>query len=83
MNIRSFIGVACAVGAIASAMPAAVRDHGETVSPHFERAIPNIPGKSLVALIVDYTPGGRRLRTSTRNQRSSSPTFCLEKSSYR
>jgi quercetin dioxygenase-like cupin family protein len=58
MTIRSFIGVACAVGAIVSAVPAAVRAHGETVSPHFERKIPNIPGKSLVALIVDYAPGG-------------------------
>jgi quercetin dioxygenase-like cupin family protein len=25
---------------------------------HFEQAIPNIPGKSLVAFVVDYAPGG-------------------------
>jgi quercetin dioxygenase-like cupin family protein len=31
---------------------------GETVTTNFERAIPNIPGKSLVAKIVDYAPGG-------------------------
>ena len=31
---------------------------GETVTPHFEQAIPNIPGKSLVAQVVDYAPGG-------------------------
>jgi len=39
-------------------MPAAAQNRGETVTPHFEQAIPNIPGKSLVALIVDYAPGG-------------------------
>jgi quercetin dioxygenase-like cupin family protein len=38
--------------------PRAVAHHGgETVTPHLERAIPNIPGKSLVALVVDYAPG--------------------------
>jgi quercetin dioxygenase-like cupin family protein len=36
---------------IASAAPA------ETVAPKFEQAIPNIPGKSLVVVEVDYPPG--------------------------
>ena len=58
MNIRSFIGVACAAVAIATAMPAAAQGRGETITPHFEQAIPNIPGKSLVALVLDYAPGG-------------------------
>jgi quercetin dioxygenase-like cupin family protein len=58
MRIRSFIGVACAAIAIATAMHAAARERGETITPHFEHAIPNIPGKSLVALVVDYAPGG-------------------------
>jgi hypothetical protein len=49
-NMSSFIGVACAAVAIATAMPAAAQV-GETVTPHFEQAIPNIPGKSLVALL--------------------------------
>ena len=31
---------------------------GETVTTNFEHAIPNIPGKSLVALVVDYAPDG-------------------------
>ena len=60
MNIRSFIGVTCAAVAIATAMPAAAQV-GETVTLHFEQAIPNIPGKSLVAQFVDYTPGGASL----------------------
>ncbi len=55
---RTFIGATCAALAIATAMPAAAHGPGETVTPQFERAIPTIPGKSLVALVVDYAPGG-------------------------
>jgi quercetin dioxygenase-like cupin family protein len=58
MNIKSAIAVASAAIAIAVAMPAAAHDPGEKVTPHFEHVIPNIPGKSLVALVVDYAPGG-------------------------
>ena len=58
MNIRTCIGVACA--AVATAMPAAAQV-GETVTLHFEQAISNIPGKSLVAQFVDYAPGGASL----------------------
>ena len=53
-NVRS---VACAAVAIATAMPASAQE-GETITPHFEQAIPNLPGKSLVAQFVDYAPGG-------------------------
>jgi quercetin dioxygenase-like cupin family protein len=31
----------------------------ETVRPVFERAIPNIPGKTLIAVEVTYPPGGK------------------------
>lgn len=55
--MRSILGVACAVS-MAVTMPAAAHGPGETVTPHFEQAIPNVPGKSLVALVVDYAPGG-------------------------
>jgi hypothetical protein len=37
---------------------AAEHGTGETVTPNFEHAIPNIPGKSLVTRVVDYAPGG-------------------------
>lgn len=35
--------------------------HGvsEVVTPNFEHAIPNVPGKSLVAVEVDYAPGAQ------------------------
>jgi quercetin dioxygenase-like cupin family protein len=32
---------------------------GETVLPVMRQAIPNVPGKTLQALTVDYAPGGR------------------------
>ena len=58
MKIRSIFAAAYAAVAIATATPAAAHGVGETVSPHFQQAITNIPGKSLVALIVDYAPRG-------------------------
>jgi quercetin dioxygenase-like cupin family protein len=54
MTIRSVIAAVC----VAVASPAAAHDPGETVTPNFEHAIPNIPGKSLIAVVVDYPPGG-------------------------
>ena len=56
MSMRSFIGAACV--AVATATAAAAQDRGVTVTPQFDQAIPNIPDKSLVALVVDYAPGG-------------------------
>jgi quercetin dioxygenase-like cupin family protein len=58
MTQRSVAGAACVAVALALAVTAAARDHGETVTPHFAQPIPNVPGKSLVALVVDYAPGG-------------------------
>jgi quercetin dioxygenase-like cupin family protein len=58
MKIGTLIGATCAALGIATAIPAVAHDIGETVTPHFEHAIPNIPGKSMKALIVDYGPDG-------------------------
>jgi quercetin dioxygenase-like cupin family protein len=51
------VAISCA---LALAVAGAVSAHGgqaETVTPKFDQAIPNIPGKSLVAVEVDYAPG--------------------------
>src|ERR1700722_8368994 len=53
MNIKAVIIAA----GLAVATPAAAPSRGEVITPNFERAIPNIPGKSLVAVVVDYAPG--------------------------
>ena len=58
MRIRSIVGAACAAIAIAAAAASAAQDVGQKVTPHFAQAIPNIPGKSLIAVVVDYAPGG-------------------------
>ena len=58
MKIRTVIGAASAAFAIAIAAPASAHDVGEKVTRNFEQAIPNIPRKSLIAVVVDYTPGG-------------------------
>lgn len=50
--------VACAL-ALALSVPAVAHDAvGENVSQVFLQKIPNIPGKSLRAFVVDYAPGG-------------------------
>jgi quercetin dioxygenase-like cupin family protein len=53
MIIRSLIAAIF----VAIAAPTAAHGPGETVTPNFEHAIPNIPGKSLIAAVVDYPPG--------------------------
>jgi len=59
MNIRipSIAGLACAAIAFALAMPVQAEETGARVTPNFEHALPNIPGKSLKAVVVDYSPG--------------------------
>ena len=58
MNIQRSIGIACAAISFAIALPAAAHDDGDKVTPNFAQEIPNIPGKSLIAFVVDYPPGG-------------------------
>lgn len=58
MNIRSVLAAACVTVAFTVAMSATAHGTGEAVTPSFEHVIPNIPGKSLTAVVVDYAPGG-------------------------
>lgn len=51
--------IAAAFAAIALTATAVHAQALDEVRPVFERAIPNIPGKSLVALVVSYAPGGK------------------------
>lgn len=57
MKPNAFIGIALTAFAMAFALPAAAHGTGETVTPNFRQPITNIPGKSLVAAVVDYPPG--------------------------
>ncbi|ODV41247.1 cupin [Cupriavidus sp. UYMMa02A] len=57
MHIRSIAGAAWASMAFGMAMPAGAHGTAETVTPNFQHAIPNVPGRSLTAVVVDYAPG--------------------------
>src|SRR5262245_5176936 len=58
MKIRTIIVATCAALAISMAGPVSAHDgETETVTKTFEAAIPNIPGKSLLAVEIDYAPG--------------------------
>jgi quercetin dioxygenase-like cupin family protein len=54
----SLTAVAALLGSSLIAIAVAA-DPGGTVTPTFRQAIPNIPGKSLVAVTVDYPPAGK------------------------
>ncbi len=53
MTIRTLAAAACAALALGGAGSAGA----QTVTPKFDQAIPNIPGKSLVVVEVAYAPG--------------------------
>ncbi len=57
MKFVSLIAAASAALALTVAPPAFAHGAGETVTTNFEKEIPNIPGKTLVATVVDYAPG--------------------------
>jgi quercetin dioxygenase-like cupin family protein len=53
-----------AAAALAIASAASAYAHGdaaerETITPAFVEAMPNVPGKTMTALVVDYAPGGK------------------------
>jgi quercetin dioxygenase-like cupin family protein len=56
MKIRTIVAVTCAAFSITGPIRAHDRE-AETVAKKLEAAIPNVPGKSLLALEVDYAPG--------------------------
>ena len=43
--------------ALAVALPSLAHGVGETVTVDFRKPIPNLPGKSMVGVVVDYAPG--------------------------
>jgi quercetin dioxygenase-like cupin family protein len=57
MKLHRFLLSLIAAAGMAVAGTAVAHGTGETVKPNFARAIPNIPGKSLIAVEVLYPPG--------------------------
>jgi hypothetical protein len=53
MRVFPFVAAVCTAGLVAGA-PAGHARELETVKVVFQHAIPNIPGKNLDAVVVDY-----------------------------
>ena len=61
MIMRSILTLFFATASIYAIAGAATHKPSDVVKPKFEQAIPNLPGKSLVAVEVEYPPGGSSL----------------------
>jgi quercetin dioxygenase-like cupin family protein len=56
----AFAAAALALGALALSLPlAAAEDAGAKVTPVRSEKLPNVPGKTLTAVVVSYGPGGK------------------------
>lgn len=54
------LALACTGGMLSHAPTAGAHEAGEeAVSPKFTQALPNVPGKTLTTLIVDFPPGSK------------------------
>ncbi len=60
MRTFSTLALFCAALALVAIEVSAAGAHEqENVKPVFQKAIPNIPSKNLVAVVVSYPPGGK------------------------
>ena len=59
MTISMRHAAAIAVVALAVAGAPAARAEGDKVTPVRAEKLPNVPGKSLTAVVVNYAPGGK------------------------
>jgi quercetin dioxygenase-like cupin family protein len=55
--MKRMMSAACLALLAAVSLPAAAHGLQETVKPVFHRALPNVPGKALVAVEVTFPPG--------------------------
>jgi quercetin dioxygenase-like cupin family protein len=61
MTIRPILSALCMTLAIVASGSAAAAGPEPTVKSNFQQAILNLPGKSLIAVEVEYPPGGASL----------------------
>ena len=61
MQAFSVVALFCTLALTMAGASAGYAHEPETVKPVFQHAIPNIPGKKLVAVVVNYPPGGKSL----------------------
>jgi quercetin dioxygenase-like cupin family protein len=58
---RTLLALLAAGGVTLVGTAASAHGSGDAVKPNFSQSIPNVPGKSLVAVEVSYPPGGASL----------------------
>jgi quercetin dioxygenase-like cupin family protein len=58
MTTKILFSALLATAALFSVTATSAHAPGDAVKPNFSHAIPNIPGKSLIAVEVSYPPGG-------------------------
>lgn len=58
-KFSGFLAAALLFAIVACPMPASAADSGGKIVPRFNQPISNIPGKSLIAVEVDYPPGAK------------------------
>lgn len=56
---RTLRGAALLAGIALAAGPAAAQDAGAQIKPVIAQTLPNVPGKSITAVVVSYAPGGK------------------------
>jgi quercetin dioxygenase-like cupin family protein len=83
VKVQTLVAAAHAAFAIATNSPAFAHDIGDKVTPNFEQSIANIPGKSLVAVVVDYPPNAASVPHTHARSALSTPTSFPEKFSRR
>lgn len=59
--VNGFTAALCAIAVFACATPSLADQSLDEVIPNFEETIPNLPGKSLIAVEVVYPPGSASL----------------------
>src|SRR5882724_1025462 len=59
MIAKTFVVAAAFVIGATSALAQSAAPNPVTVAPAFRQTIPNVPGKSLVAVVVSYAPGAK------------------------
>lgn len=59
LRMMAFAAAVASMAAAPTAFSASDAAPRETVAPAFQEAIPNIPGKTLIGVVVTYPPGGK------------------------
>jgi quercetin dioxygenase-like cupin family protein len=57
-NMKKLVGAVCLVPAMLAAQPASAAPPEPVVTPLLTKALPNVPGKEVMMITVDYAPGG-------------------------